>query len=548
MQEGVLRVVPLGGVGEFGKNMIVLEYEDDIVIIDAGLMFPEGDMLGVDLIIPDVSYLLERQDRIRGLILTHGHEDHIGALPYLLPQLNMPIYATRLTRGLLEVKLRERHLLRQTDLHTVSERDVLHLGAFHVEFFHVCHSFPDALGLILRTPVGTVVHATDYKFDPHPVDGRPTDETKLARLGDEGVLLLLSDSTNIEESGYTPSEQEIGETFDRIFAEAPGRVIVATFASNLSRVQQLAEISRRHGRRIGIVGRSMVNNVHMAIALGYLDLQVDELLSVEEMNGLPARQVTIICTGSQGEPASALVRMSMGRHHQIQIRPGDTVILSATPIPGNEEMINRTIDNLFRQGANVYYHELSDIHVSGHGSREDYRKMITLTRPRFFVPIHGEYRHLVLHGRLAESLGIPRQNIFIIESGQVLELGPDWCRPAERVAEGYVLVDGLSISDVGQVVLRDRHHLARDGFVVAIVAIDEMTGEAIAPPEVLTRGFVYAQEEEDFIEMAKTQIQRALADHPSQDTLAVRIRRLLAELCYEETHRRPMILPVIFSV
>jgi len=548
VREGVLRVVPLGGVGEFGKNMIVLEYGDDVVVIDAGLMFPESDMLGIDLIIPDIDYLIERRDRVRGLILTHGHEDHIGALPYLLPQIELPVYATRLTRGLVEVKLREHRLLRQADLHTITEHDVLHLGAFIIEFFHVCHSFPDALGVAVHTPVGTVVHATDYKFDPHPVDGRPTDEAKLSRLGDEGVLLLLSDSTNVESGGYTPSEQEIGETFEQIFSEAPGRIIVATFASNLSRVRQLIEVSRRHGRRIGVVGRSMVNNVRMAVALGYLDLKGDELLSIDEMNGLPARQVTIICTGSQGEPSSVLVRMSVGEHHQLHIRPGDTVVLSATPIPGNEEMINRTIDNLFRQGANVYYHELSDVHVSGHGSREDYRAMLSLTRPRFFVPVHGEYRHLVLHGRLAESLGIPRENIFIIESGQALELGPDWCRLAERVTEGHVLVDGLSVGDLSQVVLRDRHHLARDGFVVAIIALDETTGQIVAPPEVLTRGFVYSEEEEDFIEMARAQIWHVLEDSYSQAALAAKIRRILAELCYAETHRRPMILPVILNV
>ncbi|MCS7219884.1 MAG: ribonuclease J [Anaerolineae bacterium] len=548
MTEGLLRIVPLGGVGEIGKNMMVMEYADDVIVIDAGLMFPESDMLGVDLIIPDIEYLLERRDRIRGLILTHGHEDHIGALPYLLPQLEVPIYAPRLTRGLVEVKLREHRLLRQADLHTISEDDVLQLGIFTVEFFHVCHSFPDTLGVVVRTPMGTVVHATDYKFDPNPVDGRPTDEAKLSRLGDEGVLLLLSDSTNVEISGYTPSEQELGETLERLFAEAPGRIIVATFASNLSRVRQVFDISRRYGRRIGVVGRSMLNNVRMAIELGYLDLQGDELLTTEEMNSLPARQVTIICTGSQGEPTSALVRMALGEHRQIAIRPGDTVVLSARPVPGNETMVHRTIDNLFRQGADVCYQELLDVHVSGHGSQEDHRMMLRLTRPRFFVPIHGEYRHLVLHGRLAASLGIPKENIFVIESGQALELGPDSCRLGERVTRGHVFVDGLSIGDLSQVVLRDRHHLARDGFVVAIIALDETTGQMVAPPEILTRGFVYAQEEADFIEMAKAQIERALENGYSQAAITARIREILAELCYEETHRRPMVLPVVLTV
>ena len=548
MSEGVLRVVPLGGVGEIGKNMMVLEYDEDLIVIDAGLMFPDADMPGIDLIIPDIDYLVERRERVRGLILTHGHEDHIGALPYLLPQIDLPIYATRLTRGLVEVKLREHHLLRQADLHTIMDADILHLGAFTVEFFHVCHSFPDALGVIVRTPVGIVVHATDYKFDPNPVDGRPTDEAKLARVADEGVLLLMSDSTNAEVGGYTPSEQEIGATFDRLLATAPGRVIVASFASNLSRIRQLIELARRHGRRTGIVGRNMVSNVRMAIELGYLELDASELLTAEEMDSLPAREVAILCTGSQGEPTSALVRMAMGEHRQVRIRPGDTVVLSATPIPGNEEMIHRTIDNLFRQGADVCYDELVDVHVSGHGSQEDHRKMLSLVRPRFFVPIHGEYRHLVLHSRLAMAQGIPPERVFVIESGQVLELGADWCRLAERVTEGHVLVDGFAVGGLSQVVLRDRNHLARDGFVVAIVTLDETTGRIVTSPEILTRGFVYAQEEQDFVEMAKQQIEHAVANGYPRAAIAAKIRDTLAELCYEETRRRPMILPVVLNI
>jgi ribonuclease J len=535
-------------VGEIGKNMMVLEYEDDIIVIDAGLMFPEADMPGIDLIIPDIQYLVERRDHVRGLILTHGHEDHTGALPYLLPQIDLPIYATRLTRGLVEVKLREHRLLRQANLHTITDRDVLQLGAFTVEFFHVCHSFPDALGIVIHTPVGTVIHATDYKFDLNPVDGRLTDQEKIACLGDSGVLLLMSDSTNAEVGGSTPSEQEIGATFERLFAEAPGRILIATFASSLSRVRQLIETSRRHGRRVGIVGRSMVNNVRMAAELGYLSLEAGELLTTEEMNSLPAREVTIICTGSQGEPTSALVRMSMGEHRQIHIRPGDTVVLSATPIPGNEEMIHRTIDNLFRQGADVCYDDLADVHVSGHGSQEDHRNMLRLTRPRFFVPIHGEYRHLVLHSRLAAALGIPQERIFVIESGQVLEFGPDSCRLAERVTEGHVLVDGISVGGLSQVLLRDRTHLSHDGFIVAIVAIDGTTGRLVTPPEILTRGFAYTQEEEEFVEMARSQIEHALENGYPHAAITAKIREILAELSYEETHRRPMILPVVLNV
>ena len=500
-----LRIVPLGGVGEIGKNMMTIEYGEEMLLIDAGLMFPENDMLGIDIVIPDISYVVERQERLRAIILTHGHEDHIGALPYVLSDVNAPVYGTRLTLGLAEVKLREHHLLDQVELHTIQPRDVLSLGPFSVEFFHVCHSIPDTVGLAITTPVGLVVHSGDFKFDPHPVDGQLTDYAKLQELGNRGVLLLLSDSTNTEAPGSTPSEREIGETFEEVFSEAQGRVIVATFASNISRVQQVIIAARRHGRRVGFVGRSMVKNSRMASRLGYLDIDPQELLTSDQMNGLPDERVAIVCTGSQGEPTSALVRMARGEHRQINLRRGDTVILSADPIPGNEELINRTIDNLFRAGADVHYHLLSHVHVSGHGSQEDQKLMLNLTQPRYFVPIHGEYRHLVLHSRLARESGIPEENIFVLESGQSLEVDSNGCRLGERVAASRVLVDGLGVGDVGRVVLRDRHHLSRDGFLVAIVALDMDSGEILVGPEILSRGFVYMRDSEELMELAREQ-------------------------------------------
>jgi ribonuclease J len=543
-----LRIVPLGGVGEIGKNMMTVEYNGDMLLIDAGLMFPESDMLGIDIVIPDITYVSQRRDQLRAIILTHGHEDHIGALPYVLSEVNAPIYGTRLTLGLAEVKLREHHLLDQVELHTIRPRDVLSLGPFTVEFFHVCHSIPDTVGLAITTPVGLIVHSGDFKFDSHPADGQLTDFAKLQELGDRGVSLLLSDSTNAETAGFTPSEKEIGETFEEVFGEASGRVIVATFASNVSRVQQVMTTAHRHGRRVGLVGRSMTKNMRMASQLGYLDIDPDDLLSAEEMNGLPDEQVAIVCTGSQGEPTSALVRMAMGEQRTITLHRGDTVILSAEPIPGNEELVNRTIDNLFRAGADVHYHLLSHVHVSGHGGREDQKLMLSLTRPRHFVPIHGEYRHLVLHSRVAQESGIAAENIFVLESGQSLELGPDDCRRGERVAASHVLVDGLGVGDVGRVVLRDRYHLSRDGFLVAIVALDMDSGEILVEPEILSRGFVYMRDSEELIDLAKAQVWDALEPVGPRSVVSAKIKDALGEFCYQRTGRRPVILPVVMEV
>jgi ribonuclease J len=511
-------------------------------------MFPENYMLGIDIVIPDISYLLEHKDKVRGIIITHGHEDHIGGLPYVLPQVNVPIYATRLTRGLIEVKLKEHKLLKGASLHTIQPGDILDLGPFHIEFFRVCHSIPDGVGLAVETPVGLVVHSGDFKFDQSPVDGRLTDFAKLAELGGRGVLVLLSDSTNAEATGYTHSEQEVGETFDRIFSEARGRVIVATFASNISRIQQVIEVAERHNRQVGMVGRSMVNNTKMAIELGYLNVSPDMLLTIDEINRLSPRKVVMVCTGSQGEPTSALVRMASDEYRSVSIRPGDTVIVSATPIPGNEELINHTLNNLFRLGADVYYDELLDVHVSGHASQEEQKLMINLIKPKFFVPIHGEYRHLILHAQMAQQLGIPAKNIFVIESGQVLEFDGNEGWLGEEVTGGYVFVDGLGVGDVGQVVLRDRQHLSRDGFLIAVVAVDEKTGELLAEPDIISRGFVYMRESEELIEQAKEQVMIALEKSTSPAVVSAKIRETLSEFLYEQTRRRPMILPVVIEV
>jgi ribonuclease J len=534
-------------VGEIGKNMMVLEVDQRLLVIDAGLMFPESDMLGVDIVIPDIEYLIDRADQVEAIILTHGHEDHIGALPYVLEQIDVPVYATRLTRGLAEVKLRQRGLLDRAQLFTITPEDELELGPFTVEFFHVCHSIPDTVGVAVTTPVGLVVHSSDYKFDPHPVDGRLTDFAKLQSLGERGVFLLLSDSTNAEVAGFTPSERDLESSFEDIFSTAQGRIFIATFASNISRVHQVAQLARRHGRRLGLIGRSMRENARMAASLGYLDVDAGELLSYEEMERLPGHQVVVVCTGSQGEPTSALVRMSMDEH-RVSIRPGDCVVISAVPIPGNEELVNRTIDNLFRLGADVHYHELAHVHVSGHGSQEDHKLMINLLKPKYFIPVHGEYRHLVLHGRLAAEMGIPSENIFVIESGQVMEFGPDWARLAERVTEGHVLVDGLGVGDIGQVVLRDRRHLSRDGFLVAIVGVDETTGEVLVEPEILSRGFIYMRDSEYLIDLAKERVRDALGHHGPPSAIGNKIRDVLGELVYQETGRRPMILPVVLEV
>ena len=545
-----LRVIPLGGLGEVGRNMTLFEYGDNIVVVDCGLMFPESEMLGVDIVLPSFDYLLAHRDRLRGIVITHGHEDHQGALPYLLPHVDAPIFATRLTRGLIEVKLREHRLLEKARFITVTPGDTFNLGPFRTEFFHVAHSIPDVVGVAMDTPVGLVVHTAEYKFDYTPASGHPTDFQKLAEFGRRGTLVLLGDSTNAERPGYTPSERLVYETFERLFPHAPGRIIVSTFASNISRVQQVIDVAHQQGRRVGVVGRSMVDTVRMAQELGYLTVPDGSLLRPEELESMPPSKVAIVCTGSQGEPTSALVRMANQEHRQVNIRDGDTVILSATPIPGNEELVHRTINNLYRLGARVFYPPLEPVHVSGHASREELKLMLTLVRPQFFMPIQGEYRQLVHHADLAEVVGIRRDNIFVVESGQVVEFDEASGNLGERVDGGYVYVDGLGIGEIGEVVLRDRAHLAEDGFFVAIVAVAKQSGELAREPDILTRGFIYAPDAEAIVAGAKQVIVQALAQRAGHHTMALQdtLHTALSEYLYAQTHRRPMVLPLVMEV
>jgi len=541
-----LKIISLGGLGQIGKNMTVLEYDGRLLIIDAGLMFPENEMLGIDIVIPDMSYVLERKDNVLGIIVTHGHEDHIGALPYLLSQIKAPVYATRLTQGLIEVKLRENHT-NDVERHVIAPGDVLPLGPFRIEFFHVNHSIPDGVGLAVQTEVGLIVHSGDFKLDSTPVDGLPTDFAKLADLGRRGVLLLLSDSTNAETPGYTPSERTIARIFEDIFARANGRVIVATFASNISRIQQAITTAHKYGRYAAIAGRSMSNNVRMAMDLGYLKIPDNCLLSIDDIQHLPQKQVAIVCTGSQGEPTSALVRMARGEFQAVSLLPGDSVIVSSTPIPGNEELINRTLNNLFRLGADVFYDELLDVHVSGHASQEELKLLLNMIQPKFFVPIHGEYRHLVLHARLAEQVGIPRQNIFVMESGQMLELDAQSAQIVGKVSDDYVLVDGLGVGDIGEVVLEDRRLLSRNGFLVVTLVMERGTGQVLSGPEIISRGFVHVSESEELMDRAKAEVLKTVKEPGNRAYLNARIKETLSRFVYEETRRRPLILPVVME-
>jgi len=547
-----LKVIPLGGLSEIGKNMTVMEYGDDIIIIDAGLMFPGEDMLGIDLVIPDISYLLERREKIRGIVITHGHEDHIGALPYLLPQLKVPVYSTKLTQGLISVKLKERKALTGASLKVVPPGGDVTLGKFRVEFFPVCHSIPDSAGLIIYTPVGTVVHTGDFKIDYTPVDSKPTDLSRLAQLGAQGVLLLLSDSTYAELPGYTPSERVVGETLDHVMADAPGRVIVTTFASLVSRIQQVIDAAAKHQRRVFIIGRSMIDTVRIALELGYLNAPDGILARLDELKGMPHNKVVLVTTGSQGEPTSALVRIANRDHRQVHVLRGDTIILSATPIPGNEALINRTVDNLFKQGAGVLYDKVAQVHVHGHGSQEELKLLLSLVKPKFFMPIHGEYRHLSIHAKLAESIGIPTENIFLLEDGDILELNPQAGRITGKVSAGNVYVDGLSVGDIGSLVLRNRRMLARDGVVVVIIAVNKQTGKLVGRPDIVSRGFVDTRESKDMIDESRDLVAHALdrsGDHPAEwGFVNTKVRDILNKFYYEQTKRRPMILPVMVKV
>ncbi len=530
----------------------MMEYEDDIIVIDAGLMFPEEEMLGIDLVIPDFSYVLEKRDKVRGIIITHGHEDHIGALPYLLPEINVPVYSTKLTHGLISVKLKERRALSGAKLKVVSPGSSIVLGKFRIEFFPVCHSIPDAVGLIIHTPVGVVVHSGDFKLDYTPVGGKPTDLSRLAQLGATGVLLLLSDSTYAELPGYTPSERVVGETLEHIMAEAPGRVIVTTFSSLISRIQQVIDAAAKYQRRVFVVGRSMSNTVKMALELGYLNAPGGILARLDELRGMPRNKIVFVTTGSQGEPTSALVRMANRDHRQVHILRGDTIVISATPIPGNEAVVNRTVDNLFKQGARVLYGKVAQVHVHGHGSQEELKLLLNLVKPKFFMPIHGEYRHLSLHTSLAQSIGIPKENTFLLEDGDILELSPQSARVAGKVTSGNVYVDGLSVGDVGSVILRDRKMLARDGIVVVIIAVNKQTGKLMGRPDIVSRGFVDTRESRDMLEGSCDLVARVL-DHGGTRPadwgfIYAKVRDTLNKYYYEQTKRHPMVLPFMMKV
>ena len=547
-----LRMIPLGGLEEIGKNMMVFEYEDDIVVVDAGLMFPDESMYGIDLVIQDISYLEERHDRVRGYVITHGHEDHTGALPYVVRRVPAPIYSAPLTRALIEVKLREHKLLDSVEMVTVQPGSVLSLGSFSVELFHQCHSIPDALGVALHTPIGTVVHTGDFKFDQRPVDGKPPDYGTLARLGSSGVLALCSDSTRADTPGFTPSEAVVSEGLRRVFSRASARIIVATFASLISRVQQVVDAAVETDRRVAIIGRSMVNNVSRSIELGYLRVPSGVLARIDEIDTIPYRRLAVVTTGSQGEPTSALTRMAFGDQKHMTIVPGDTVILAATPVPGNEEHVTRNIDNLFKLGANVIYEPHEQVHVTGHGSAEDLKLMIGLLKPRYLIPIHGEYRHLVAHKRLAMQMGVPEEHIVIAENGAVLETDGAHLLRSGTVQAGKVYVDGLGVGDIGDVVLRDRQVLARDGIVVVIVSVDRQTRRPIAAPNLVTRGFVRLNNADALIEMARAVVYDALDAHLDQSAewtyVQSKIQETLKKFLYSKTKRRPMIIPVVMEV
>ena len=547
-----LQVSPLGGLGEIGKNMTVIRVDDDILLIDAGLMFPEDDMLGIDLVIPDITYLLENRDKIRAIVLTHGHEDHIGALPYVLKQIDVPVYGTRLTLGILSGRLKE-HSVSCEKLRPVAPGDVINAGCFSVGFIRVNHSIPDAVGLSIRTPLGMIVHTGDYKLDYTPIDGEMTDFRRFSDLGNRGVLLLLADSTNAEREGHTPSERTVGAAFDKAFHNAKQRIIVATFSSNVHRIQQVIDTAVRYKRKVAVLGRSMVNVVTISLELGYISAPEGTIIDIDEINFYSPNQVVVITTGSQGEPMSALTRMAVGEHRKVTIVPGDTIIISATPIPGNEKLVSKTIDHLLKLGANVIYGRSEGIHVSGHASQEEIKLMHNLVRPKFFIPVHGEYRHLIKHAKLAQELGMPKENIFISENGQVLEFTRDSGAVAGKVTAGRILVDGLGVGDVGNIVLRDRRQLSQDGILIIVLTMNRETGEVVSGPDIVSRGFVYVRESEELMEEARTRVEQAL-DRCQEErvvewgAIKSNIRDALGRYLFDKTRRRPMILPIIMEV
>jgi ribonuclease J len=548
----ILRIVPLGGLGEIGKNMTVFEFADEIIVVDCGLAFPDEDMYGIDLVVPDVTYLKNNRRKVKAFVITHAHEDHVGALPYVLPEFpGVPVYASTLARGLLGNKIKE-HKLKNNPLKALDPGGTIELGHFDVTAFRIGHSIPDAMGLRIRTPFGDIIHTGDFKFDHTPADGKLSDFQDIARFGDEGVLCLLSDSTRAEQPGYTPSEQTVGDAFRDIMEGLDGRVIVATFASNLARLQQVFDASETFGRKVAVIGRSMEQNSRIATDLGYLRHPKTKLIPKGKIKDIVDNQLTIATTGAQGEPMAGLARMANADHRFVEIIPGDTVIVSASPIPGNEESVARTIDNLFRRGANVYYHSVKRAHVSGHASQEELKLMLNLTKPKHMIPIHGEFRMLVQHGRLANELGVASENIFILENGQPIEFSADGtARRGDEVESGYIYIDGVSVGDVGDIVLRDRRALAKDGMFIVVVTVDKTTGRLVGSPEVVTRGFV-AEADAKLLKGATKRIAVTLeapGDHQGQvAVMKALIKDALSGYLYEQTRRRPLVFPVVVEV
>ena len=548
-----LKIIPLGGIEEIGKNITVFEYGEDIIIVDCGLAFPEDDMLGIDLVIPDFTYLEKNKERIRGLVITHGHEDHIGAIPYLLSKINIPIYATKLTAGLISHKLEEHKLLRSTKLKTVNQGQTIVLGKIRVEFIRSCHSIPDAVALAIHTPAGTIVHTGDFKIDYTPIDDEKMDFGRLAELGNKGVLALMSDSTNAERRGYTMSESTVGEVLDKLFFNCTKRIVVATFASNVHRVQQIVNSAVLNNRKIAVCGRSMINMISTAMELGYINVPENVFIDIDMIKNYTDDQLVIITTGSQGEPMSALTRMASGDHKKVTITSNDLVIISANPIPGNEKYIAKVIDDLMQIGAEVIYSSLEDIHVSGHACQEEQKLMLSLVRPKYFIPVHGEYRQLIAHSETAKKVGYDNDNIFLMKNGRILEINEDEAKFTGTVPFGKVMVDGLGVGDVGNIVLRDRQHLSQDGLIIVVITMDSSTGEILAGPDVISRGFVYVKESENLMEDLKRVLRDEITKLEENDirdwaTIKSKLKDSLRDYIFVKTKRNPMILPIIMEV
>lgn len=552
-EKAKVKIIPLGGVNEIGKNLTAIEYKNDIVVIDCGLKFPDEDMFGIDLVIPDITYLIKNKEKVSGIFLTHGHEDHIGALPYVLKQLNVPVYGTKLTLGIVETKLKEHGLLSSTELIRVKPRDVIRLNSVSVEFIKTNHSIADSVAIAVHTPLGVVLHTGDFKIDYTPIDGELMDFARFAELGKKGVLVMMADSTNVEKQGYTKSERIVGESLTRIFGKTKGRIIIATFASNIHRIQQIIDAATVYGRKVAVSGRSMENIINVAIELGYIEVAENTLVPIDAINKYNNDQIVIITTGSQGEPMSALSRMASAEHKKVNIVEGDTIIISATPIPGNEKLVSKIVNQLFKKGAEVIYGSAENIHVSGHACQEELKLMHALVRPKFFIPVHGEYRHLKQHAELACKGGLPERNFLLIENGDVIEVTRNYMKKTGTVTSGQVFVDGLGVGDVGHIVLRDRKHLSQDGILTVVVTIERQTGCVIAGPDIISRGFVYVRESEGLMDEARELVKNILDDFQERNvtdwsTLKSGMRDGLREFLYEKTKRKPMILPIIMEV